>query len=173
MKPSTVDTGSSRPLRTDSSKLQRRLLLETVAGAEVDNSFLGSRFFFLGDPHSLSVGLCGSNNARLMSLGVARPESKSNLIPPRLKGAGDDVRGRPVLLWNTIEAAESKDFRNAFFLLADGTPSSSSIDILRLLQTSSRFSSETDQSSLKPSKEKSNGCKVGLGALVSNLLASE
>ena len=47
-------------------------------------------------------------------------------------GAGDEVKGSPVLLWNTMEAAESKDFLNAFFLFAEGTDSSSSMDFLRL-----------------------------------------
>ena len=37
VKPCTVDTGSSRPFNTHSSKLPRRLEQVTVAGAEVDS----------------------------------------------------------------------------------------------------------------------------------------
>jgi hypothetical protein len=41
VKPSTVDTGSSRPFSTDSSKLQRRLVEAMEAGAEADSNFCG------------------------------------------------------------------------------------------------------------------------------------
>ena len=98
------------------------------------------------------------------------PESKSNLIPLRI-GAGDEVSGSPVLLWNTIEAAESKDFLNAFFLLADGTPSSSSMDFLLLSPTMpqepllllrlSQLSSRTDHDSSYSSNVKSRGWRAG------------
>lgn len=39
VKPATVETGSSRPLRTDSSKLPRRLEDVMVAGAEAESTF--------------------------------------------------------------------------------------------------------------------------------------
>ena len=46
--PSTVEFGSKRPLRTDSSKLPKRLFEVNVAGAEADSNFFdGLRSLFV------------------------------------------------------------------------------------------------------------------------------
>lgn len=58
----------------------------------------------------------------LISCGETIELSKSNFSFPRRSGAGEEVRGRPVRRWNTMEAAESKDFLNVSCSTVVGTP---------------------------------------------------
>lgn len=85
--PCTVLTGSSRPFKTDSSKLTMRLLVVVDAGAL-------ELIISPGDVSSSSGSF--SNNALLIADTEVRLLSKSKLAPDFRRGAGLEVRGRPV-----------------------------------------------------------------------------